>query len=277
MRTDLLSDKVALITGGSSGIGRATALRLAGYGTKIAVAARNQAALEQVVQEATALGTQALAVPTDVSDADQCRRAVEHVVERFSRLDLLICSAGLSMRGYFDGSDLDALERVMRVNFFGTLYTTHFALPHIKQTRGSLVALSSLTGLRGVPSYALYGASKFAIQGLYDSLRLELRPDGVHVGVVAPGFVDTPLRERVLRPDGHRWTKPPPPPFRIWPVEKCVDRIIRLIVKRRAQANLPAFMGPLLWLDQIVACWIGNLILRYKFPPKTEKLPEAAR
>jgi NAD(P)-dependent dehydrogenase (short-subunit alcohol dehydrogenase family) len=268
MKTHRLFDKVALITGGSSGIGRATALRLAGYGTKIAVAARSQAALEEVAQQAAALGTDALAVPTDVTDAEQCRRAVESVVARFGRLDLLICSAGLSMRGYFAGSDLSALERVMRVNFFGTLYATHFALPYIKQTRGCLVALSSLTGLRGVPSYALYGASKFAIQGLYDSLRLELRSDGVHVGVVAPGFVDTPLRERVLRPDGQPWTKPPSPPFRVWPVEKCVDRIIRLIIKRRAQANLPAFMGPLLWLDQIVACWIGNLILRYKFPPE---------
>lgn len=271
MKTHPLRDKVVLITGGSSGIGRATALRLAGYGAKVVVAARNQAALEQVVREAVALGTDALVVPTDVTDAEQCRRAVEEAVARFGRLDILICSAGLSMRGYFSGSDLAALERVMRVNFFGTLYATHFALPYIKRTRGSLVALSSLTGLRGVPSYALYGASKFAIQGLYESLRLELEPDGVHVGVVAPGFVDTPLRERVLAPDGRPWAQPPPPPFRIWPVEKCVDRIIRLILRRRPQANLPWFMGPLLWLDQILACWIGNTILRYKFPPEREQ------
>src|SRR5947209_7101007 len=218
MKKHPLCDKVVLITGGSSGIGRATALRLAGHGAKVAVAARSEAALEQVAREAAGLGTEALAVPTDVTDAGQCRRAVESAVARFGRLDILICSAGLSMRGYFAGSDLAALERVMRVNFFGTLYVTHFALPYIKQTRGSLVALSSLTGLRGVPSYALYGASKFAIGGLYDSLRLELRPDGVHVGVVAPGFVDTPLRQSVLGPDGRPWANPPDPPFRIWPV-----------------------------------------------------------
>src|SRR5262249_28702836 len=84
----------------------------------------------------------------------------------------------------------------------------------------------------------------------------------------------TPLRERVLRPDGRPWPRPPQPPFRIWPVEKCVDRIIRLIVKRRPQANLPWFMGPLLWLDQMLACWIGNAILRYKFPP--ERWPSRA-
>ena len=215
MKTHLLRDKVVLITGGSSGIGRATALRLAGYGGKVAVAARNQAALEQVAREAVELGAEALAVPTDVTDAEQCRRLVDSTVAHFGRLDILICSAGLSMRGYFAGSELTALEHVLRVNFLGTLYATHFALPHVKQTHGSLVALSSLTGLRGVPSYALYGASKFAIQGLYESLRLELQPDGVHVGVVAPGFVDTPLRERVLAPDGRPWAKPPPPPFRI--------------------------------------------------------------
>jgi NAD(P)-dependent dehydrogenase (short-subunit alcohol dehydrogenase family) len=262
-----LAGKIALITGGSSGIGRATALRLAGYGGQVAVAARTQAALAEVVQTAAAQGSKVLAVPTDVTDPEQCRRAVEATVGHFGRLDILICSAGLSMRTYFAGSDLAAMERVVRVNFLGTLYATHYALPHVRQVRGSLVALSSLTGLRGVPSYSVYGATKFAVQGLYESLRLELARDGVHVGVVAPGFVDTPLRDHVLGPDGKPWAKPPPPPFRIWPVEKCVDRIVRLLVKRRAQSNLPPFMGPLFWLDEIVGRWIGNAILRYKFPP----------
>jgi NAD(P)-dependent dehydrogenase (short-subunit alcohol dehydrogenase family) len=260
-------DKVVLVTGGSSGIGRATAVRLAGYGAKVTVAARDPETLKQVVQEIGQRGGEALAVPTDVTDAGQCRQAVDETVARFGRLDVLICSAGLSMRAYFDGSDLLALERVMRVNFLGTLYMTHQALPHIKRARGSLIALSSLTGLRGIPSYAVYGASKFAIQGLYESLRLELKRDGVHVGILAPGFVDTPLRERVLAADGQPWKTPPPPPFRIWPVEKCVDRIIRLIVRRRAQINLPWFVPPLLWLDEIVGRWIGNAILRYAFPP----------
>jgi dehydrogenase/reductase SDR family protein 7B len=130
------------------------------------------------------------------------------------------------------------------------------------------VAVSSLTGRRGIPSYSVYGASKFAVQGLYDSLRLELARDGVHVGVVSPGFVDTPLRDRVLGPDGKPWPEPPEPPFRVWPVEKCVDRIVRLIVKRRAQALLPWFLGPLFALDQLAACWIGDWVLRAKFPPE---------
>ena len=263
-----LQNKVVLITGGSSGIGRATALRLAGYGAKVCVAARNEQALAEVVQGITERQSEGLAVPTDVTQAEQCRRAVEATVTHFGGLDVLICSAGLSMRAYFERSSLEAMERVMRVNFFGTLYATHFALPHVKARKGSLVAISSLTGKRGIPSYAVYGASKFAVQGLYEALRLELKRDGVHVGVVSPGFVDTPLRANVLGPDGKPWPEPPPPPFRVWPVEKVVDRIVRLIVKRRAEALLPAFTGPLLFLDRIVWNSVGDRVLRWKFPPE---------
>jgi NAD(P)-dependent dehydrogenase (short-subunit alcohol dehydrogenase family) len=262
-----LREKVVLITGGSSGIGRATALRLAGLGSRLALAARTREALDEAAQEVRARGAEALVLPTDVTEAEQCRQAVERTVAHFGRLDVLLCSAGLSMRTYFEGSDLAALERVVRVNFFGTLYATYFAVPHVKRSRGSLVAISSLTGRRGVPSYAVYGASKFAVRGLYESLRLELGRDGVHVGVVSPGFVDTPLRDHVLGPNGTPWQTPPPPPFRIWPLEKCVDRVVRLITRRRAEALLPAFTGPLLWLDQAVGCWIGNQVLSRKFPP----------
>lgn len=264
---DALRDKVVLVTGGSSGIGRGTALRLAGLGCRIVVAARNATALQKVAEEAAQRGAQSLFVPTDVSDAEQCRRMVDATVERFGSLDILINSAGVSMRAYFAGCDLAAMERVMRVNFFGTLYATHFALPHVKKTRGSLVAISSLTGKRGIPSYSIYGASKFAIQGLYESLRLELHRDGVHVGIVAPGFVDTPLRKRVLGPDGAVWENQPDPPFRIWPVEKCVDRVIKLIVKRRKEALLPGFIGPLLHLDKGAGNVIGDFVLRKRFPP----------
>jgi NAD(P)-dependent dehydrogenase (short-subunit alcohol dehydrogenase family) len=263
-----LQDKVVLITGASSGIGRETSVRLAELGAKVGLAARNETALAEVVSEFGKRGGEALAIPTDVTDAEQCRRAVETTVERFGRLDILICSAGLSLRAYFEGTSLETLERVMRVNFFGTMYATHFALPHIKRSRGSLVAISSLTGKRGIPSYALYGASKFAIQGLYESLHLELGRDGVHVGVVSPAFVDTPLRVNVLGADGKPWPEPPPPPFRIWPVQKCVDRIIRLIVKRRREALLPWFTGPLLNMDRLLGSWIGNRLLAWKFPPE---------
>jgi NAD(P)-dependent dehydrogenase (short-subunit alcohol dehydrogenase family) len=260
-----LHDKVALITGASSGIGRATALRLAMLGVRVALAARTASALEEAAAEAGRHGGQALALPTDVTDAEQCRRAVEAAVGRFGRLDLLICCAGVSMRSRFEETDLAAMERLMRVNFFGTLYPTYHAVPAIKATRGSLVALSSLVGKRGTPTYSIYGASKFAVQGLYESLRLELAPAGVHVGVVSPGHVGTPLRERVQGPDGRPYDNPPPVPFRVWPVEKCVDRIVRLIVRRKPEALLPGIVSPLLVLDQLVGPWLGDRWITRRF------------
>lgn len=263
-----LATKVVLITGGSSGIGRAAALRFAHHGARIAVAARNTTALETVTQQVMNCGGEALAVPTDVTDAEQCRQAVESTVERFGRLDILVCSAGVSMRALFAESDLAVMEQVIRTNFLGTLYATHHAVPHVTKSRGSLVAISSLTGKRGIPSYAAYGAAKFAVQGLYESLRVELAPAGVHVGIVAPGFVDTPLRERVLGPNGQVWDKPPPPPFRIWPVEKCVDRLIQLIIQRRREALLPGFVRPLFALDEAVGGWLGDWFLSSQFDPR---------
>jgi len=265
-----LRNKTIFVTGASSGIGKAAAIRLAGHGAQIALSGRNRESLEQVRHEIEHAGGSALVVLADVTDAEQVRHAIETTVTHYGKLDILLASAGLSMRAYFEGSSLEALERVMRVNFFGTLYATHFALPHVKKTKGSLVAISSLTGKRGIPSYGIYGASKFAIQGLYDSLALELARDGVHVGVVSPAFVDTPLRTNVLGPDGKPWDVPPPPPFRVWPVEKCVDRIIRLIVKRKRQALMPWFTGPLLVIDEMLGRVIGDRILTRNFPPEAK-------
>jgi NAD(P)-dependent dehydrogenase (short-subunit alcohol dehydrogenase family) len=260
-----LRDKVALVTGASSGIGRATAVRLARLGAHVGLAARTAKALEEVAGEVERAGRQALVLPTDVTDPEQCRLAVARTAERFGRLDVLVCSAGVSMRSRFEETDLGAMERVMRVNFFGTLYPTWHAVPHVKATRGSLVAVSSLVGKRGTPTYSAYGASKFAVQGLYESLRLELAADGVHVGVVSPGHVGTPLRERVLGPDGRPWPTPPPAPFRVWPVELVVDRLVRLILGRRPEALLPGFVGPLLALDQVLGPWLGDRIIARQF------------
>jgi NAD(P)-dependent dehydrogenase (short-subunit alcohol dehydrogenase family) len=263
-----LEGKVVLITGGSSGIGKAVALRLAARNCKLVLAARQEAPLREAADEVKAAGASAMAVPADVSAVDQCQKLIQAAVETFGRLDVLICSAGISMRSYFAASDLAAMERVFKVNFFGTLYATYFAIPHVEKSRGSLVAISSLTGRRGIPSYGIYGASKFAIEGLYESLRLELGRKGVHVGVVSPGFLDTPLRERVLGPDGKIWPDPPPPPFRIWPVEKCANRVMRLLERRQARALVPWFTGPLLTLDQALGGRIGDWILGQRFPPE---------
>ncbi len=260
-----MQGKVALITGASSGIGRAVAVRLAGLGVRIALAARTEATLREVADEIQHDGGHALIVPTDVTEAEACRRAVERTVEQFGQLDILLCSAGVSMRAAFEQTSLEAIERVMRINFLGTLYPTWHAIPHVKTTRGSLVAVSSLVGRRGTPTYAVYGASKFAVQGLYESLRVELAEHGVHVGIVSPGHVATPLRQRVLGPDGQPWTTPPPVPFRVWPVERVVDRLVRLLQRRQAEALIPGFVKPMLGLEQFLGPWLGDWIIARQF------------
>jgi NAD(P)-dependent dehydrogenase (short-subunit alcohol dehydrogenase family) len=260
-----LRGKVALITGGSSGIGRAAALRMAQLGVRLVLAARTTETLDKVASEIRGAGGEAIAIPTDVGEECQCRRAVEAAVAHFGQLDLLLCSAGVSMRADFAASDVGAMERVMRVNFFGTMYTTYHAIPHIKRTRGSLVAVSSVCGKRGIPTYAMYGASKFAVQGLYESLRVELAAAGVHVGILAPAFVNTPLREHVLGQDGKPCVAPPAADFRLWSVEKCVDVLIKLVLRRQRQATLPWFVGPVLALDDITNGWAGDRYLTRKF------------
>ena len=206
-------------------------MRLAKLGARLVLAKRaNVTALEELASEIRTAGGLAHVVRTDVTDESQCRRAVEATIAHFGQLDLLLCSAGISMRADFAVSDLAAMRHVMQVNFFGTFYMTHCAIPYIKQTRGSLVAISSLTGKRGVPTYAMYSASKFAVQGLYESLRVELAGDGVHVGILAPAFVDTPLRDRVLGADGKPLVAPPPSNFRLWAageMRRCVASVDR--------------------------------------------------
>jgi short-subunit dehydrogenase len=142
---------------------------------------------------------------------------------------------------------------------------THFALPHVCRRKGSLVAVSSLTGRRGIPTYAAYGASKFAVHGLYESLRVELADRGVHVGVLAPGFVATPLREHVLDGHGMVCKTPPTVPFRIWPLEKCVDLVIRLLVRRQREVLLPGFVRHLLAFDMCTNGSVGDGWLQKRF------------
>ena len=199
-----LAGKVVLVTGGSSGIGRGSALRLAGLGCRVAVAARSPAALDDVVREIASRGGEAVALPTDVSDSEQCRQAVENTVARFGQLDILLCSAGLSMRAYFEGTDLAAMERVLRINLFGVLYCTHFR-PAAREKAARLTgALSSLTA----------GAARHRTQSMRRlrcgdcmTLRLELKRDGVHVGVVSPGFVDTPRATVCSAPTASPWAR----------------------------------------------------------------------
>ena len=192
--------RVVVVTGGSDGIGAEIARQLAGRegaGLALVLAARDKDKLERVAAQCTALGARALAVPTDVSDQDQCRRLVDAAVARFGRIDVLVNNAGRSAHALFEEvPDLGWYEELMRINLWGSVWCTQAALPHLKAARGRIVAVSSLAGLIGVPGRTAYSASKFAMTGFFEALRAELKGAGVSVTIAYPGVVDTRIRYR---------------------------------------------------------------------------------
>lgn len=198
-----MQGKTVIITGASSGIGEELAVSLAARGASLVLAARSEEALARAKERCEKAGGRALTVSTDVADPEACRRMVERAVEAFGGIDMLVNNAGISMRGRFeDISDVSLFDRLMRVNYLGAVYCTHAALPHIKARKGMLVAISSVQGKLAVPGRTGYVASKHAVQGFFDSLRIELMETGVDVLVVSPGYVSTDIGVRALGPDG---------------------------------------------------------------------------
>ena len=198
--------RVVVITGASDGIGAEMARQLAqkqGAGVALVLAARNAAQLDAVAAECAAFGAQTLTVATDVSVRIQCRRLVITAAEHFGRIDVLVNNAGRSAHANFEEvEDLDWYEELMRVNLWGSVWCTQAALPHLKATRGSIVAVSSLAGLVGVPGRTAYSATKFAMTGFFEALRPELRGAGVSVTTVYPGVVATRIRHRGFNAQG---------------------------------------------------------------------------
>jgi short-subunit dehydrogenase len=203
MKTELFYKQVAIVTGASAGIGKALALQLAGQGAKVAIAARRAERLEEVAAECRTLGGEVLVVPTDVTDETQCKLLVEKTVSTFGRLDLLINNAGLAASALFDEFlDLNLFRHTLDVNFYGAVNCTYYALPHLKQTRGRIVAISSLGGKAAIPYNTPYCSSKYALHGFCDSLRMELSQSGVSVTVICPWWVATEFHAAQLNKDG---------------------------------------------------------------------------
>lgn len=233
---DEFRENVVVITGASEGIGREMALQLAGQGAWLALAARDAAKLEAAAAECRARGARAIAVPTDVAVEAQCRALIDRTVQEFGRVDTLVNNAGVSMWARFDEvTDLEPFHRMMQVNYFGSLYCTHAALPHLKRTRGRIVGISSLTGRAGVPTRSGYAATKHAMAGFFDSLRIELADSGVTVTMVYPGFVSTAIRSHAFGPDGRMLESSPVRESEVMTPEKCARQTIQAMAGRRRE------------------------------------------
>lgn len=189
-----LLDKIAIVTGASSGIGRETALQLAADGAHVALAARNEEALAQVAAGIEAMGRQALVVPTDVTLPEQVKALVAKTIGRWGRVDIVVANAGEYIRRRIIDLDTDILRRSMEINFYSAVQTALAALPHMRQQQsGHIILVSTMDSKKGLPYDAPYVAAKFALTGIGEVMRQELRPHGIFVTTVLPGRVDTPM------------------------------------------------------------------------------------
>jgi short-subunit dehydrogenase len=256
-------DNVVILTGASSGIGRETAYQLAEQGAWLVLAARDADRLEEAAAECRQRGGRAIGVKTDVAIEGECRSLIEQTLAAYGRVDTLINNAGISMFARFDElHDLAGFERMLRVNYLGAVYCTHYALPHLKQTRGRLAAVSSLAGKNGLPTRTGYAASKHAMVGFFDSLRIELADSSVSVTVIYPGVVTSEIRERAVGADGKPLGKSTAREAEMMPAEKCA-RITIDAIARRKREEVMTLRGKLgLWLKLIAPGVVDRMARR---------------
>jgi NAD(P)-dependent dehydrogenase (short-subunit alcohol dehydrogenase family) len=258
-----LHDNVCLITGASKGIGEFLAYALARDGARLALAARDRPALERVAGRCRELGAEAMPLTCDVAIEDDCARAVAATVTQFGRLDTLVNNAGATMWARFDEiADMSILERIMRVNYLGAVYMTRHALPHLKASGGRLVGIASLAGLTGVPTRSGYCASKHAMRGFFDALRIELLGSGVTVTMIYPGFVATGIRENASGPDGKPILVSPVKEGEVMSVDTCVALTRRAIVARRRELIMTRRGQFAQWLKLVAPQWVDRIAQR---------------
>jgi len=268
MKANTFQNQVAVITGASSGIGRAIALQLAAQGAKVVLAARRADRLEETASLCRQAGGEALAVPTDVTDEAQCKGLIEKTIERFGRLDLLVNNAGLAVIALLeDFPDLRLFKHTMEVNFYGAVHCTYNALPHLIQSKGRIVAISSLGGKAALPYNTPYIASKFAMHGFFDSLRIEMARHGVSVTTICPSWVATGFHEAQMDKDGVPkgargravYSK------RTMTAEQCAAITLKAAAKRRREVLMgPGYLA--VWLNVLapgLVDWIAvNVFLK---------------
>jgi NAD(P)-dependent dehydrogenase (short-subunit alcohol dehydrogenase family) len=247
--------KVVVVTGASSGIGLAISREFARAGSSIAMVARSGDRLAEHVDEINSNGGEAVAIVTDVTDEGQCQLMVEKCIERFGRLDILINNAGISMRASFIDTDINVLRRVMEVNFWGTVNCTKYALPHIIANKGVLVGISSVAGFHGLPGRTGYSASKFAMHGFLETIRIEHFFSGMHVMILAPGFTASNIRYHALTADGREQGETPRKEEKMMQPEYVARWVLKGIRKKKRNKIL-TWNGRFIAFFQRIIPWI---------------------
>ncbi|WP_080055575.1 SDR family oxidoreductase [Spirosoma aerolatum] len=266
-----MKNKVVLITGASSGIGRALSFAFGQEGAHIVICGRKADALQAVTSELKQADIDVLSITADVSVEADVKRLIEQTIAQYGRLDVLINNAGISMRSMLIDTDPSVIQKVMDINFMGTVYATRYALPYLIESKGSIVGISSIAGYRGLPVRSGYSASKFAMNGFLEAVRTELLHTGVHVLTACPGFTASNIRYSALDAQGNAKGETMRDESNMMSAEECADHILKAVKSRKreliltTQGKLTVFINK--WLPNLADKLVYNTLAKEKDSP----------
>lgn len=258
-----LEKKVVIITGASSGIGKSLAIHAFEKKMKVLLAARSLQEMENIVKERKPDPDDYLIIKTDVSNQMDCEQLINLTIQKFGKIDILINNAGISMRAIFSELDLNVLKKLMDVNFWGTVYCTHYALPWLLKSKGSVVGVSSVAGFRGLPARTGYSASKFAMHGFLESLRTENLHNGLHVLLACPGFTASNIRKNAFGKDGKIQGESPRNEHTMMQPDEVASHIFKAIEKRKRDLVLTRQGKITLWMNKFFPSITDKLVFNH--------------
>ncbi len=259
----VLKNKIVVITGASSGIGLACAEAFARQGANLVLGARRFVDLCEIAQSLEQrYGIRAVAVRCDVANEAACKGLVEQADTTFGGVDVLVNNAGISMRALFADVDLAVIRRLMDVNFWGTVYCTKYAIPALVRSQGSVVAVSSIAGYRGLPGRTGYSASKFAINGFMESLRVENLKNGLHVMVACPGFTASNIRQTALNRQGKEHGETSMDEGEMMSAEEVAERIVLGVIRRKRTLVMTRQGKFAVWMNKLLPAWVDKQVYK---------------
>ncbi|WP_040299684.1 SDR family oxidoreductase [Arcticibacter svalbardensis] len=256
-----LKNKTVIITGASSGIGKSCAEEFARQGANLVLGARQYVTLCEIAQEIEQkYAVKAIAVQCDVSKEEDCKQLIQQSLTTFGSIDILINNAGISMRALFKDLDLVVIRNLMDVNFWGTVYCTKYAMPELLKAKGSVVGISSIAGYRGLPGRTGYSASKFAMNGFLEALRVENLKTGLHVMIAAPGFTASNIRNTALAKDGRSQGETSMDEGKMMSSDEVAKHIVQAIIDKKRTLILTGQGKLAVLLNKLIPAWVDKKV-----------------
>jgi short-subunit dehydrogenase len=257
-----LKGKTIVITGASSGIGEACTYAFANLGCNLVLAARSLDKLQKIADNLKAQNHHATIVVCDVRIENDCQNLIGQALANYHQIDVLINNAGISMRALFTDLDLKVLEELMQTNFWGAVYCTKYALPELLKSKGSIIAVNSWAGFTGLPARTGYSASKFALLGFMESLRVENLKTGLHIGTIFPGYTASNIRTVALNDKGQQQHDSPLDESKLMKPEAVANYIVQMVIKRKKYQVLTLTGKLMYWINKIFPNYIDNRVYK---------------